>query len=166
MRPMHPQGPAFVRRRAFVRAGFSLVELIVVLAVTATLVAMVMPRWAEATARRRVDLAAARIMADVRLARSLARASSAEVTITFNVASHAYTVSGVPDMRTKDGELVVLLREDPYRVTLAAADFGGGQVAVFNAYGMLVDNGEVMVTAGDYARIVRFDGPYGEASVK
>src|SRR5688500_12739493 len=55
--------------------GFSLIELVLVVATIAVLSAIAVPKYADAMNRYRVDLAAKRVVADFALARSSARGS-------------------------------------------------------------------------------------------
>lgn len=162
----HPPGPAVQRRRAFVRAGFSLAELVVVVAVMAITAAVVMPRWGGAVARRRVDAAASRIAADFRLARAHAKAASTETFVEFSDAKQWYIIAALPDVQSGAGQYTVLLGEDPYRVSITAVDFKGESGPRFNAFGYLLNEGEVTIAAGDHARTVALVGPSGEITIR
>lgn len=165
MRRKHPPGPAVQRRRAFVRAGFSLIELIVVMAVIGVVAAMVVPRWGGSLARSRVNAAANRIAADIRLARAHARASSAETTVEFDSGKGFYIIPAIPDPRTKSGVMTVDLSADPYRVTIVSANFGGDASARYNAFGYIQKEGKVEVSAGSYSCTVTLRGASGEPEI-
>lgn len=144
------------------RPGFSLVELVMVMAILAVMAAIAIPRYAQAAARYRAALAAHRVVVDLALARDRARSSSTSRTITFDLAAHRYSmVHGL----TAAIEAVVELDLAPYAVTIESADFGGDAVVKFNGYGQPDSGGVVQVRCGDTWRSVVLDAASGEAVV-
>lgn len=73
--------------------GFTLVELIVVLAVLAVVAAMAMPAFSDLMVRRRLEGAANELSADLQYARSQAVSASSDVTFATSGTS-GYTITG------------------------------------------------------------------------
>ncbi len=118
--------------------GFTLVELVLVMVITGVLAAIAMPRFAQASANQRLEAAADRVVADLKLASTRARAASAPATMTFDRDAGKYQLDAVAG-----NAFTVELDEMPYGVTFESVDFGGTTVAAFNAYGMPVNAGSV-----------------------
>ncbi len=153
-RPGRTTGPRraapFVGRAA---RGFSLVELVLVLAVIAALAGLAMPRWSASAARYRADQAALRVVADLRLVRDAARTGGAAQRLAFTADSAVYTSTiAAPD--GLGGTLRVDLGRDPYRATVRRADFGGATTAQFGAFGTPAAPGWVLLQGGAEARVI------------
>jgi prepilin-type N-terminal cleavage/methylation domain-containing protein len=125
--------------------GFSLVELLVVLAIISVTAAIAVPRYGASIARFRVESAARRVGADLTYARSVARSSSASTTVSFNAATEVYVVAGAAHMNTRAAGYQVNLAADPYLATILSADFGGDGQVSFDGYGRPDDAGTVVV---------------------
>ena len=139
-----------------------MIELVVVLTVAGTMAAIAIPRMGNAAARYQVDFAARKVVLDLDRARSNARLTGAAQTVTFNLVTHAYVVTGGTGMASGFG---VVLAGDPYKCKVAAADFGGGSpVAAFDAYGLPSAGGTVTLQAGSLTRTVTLDAASGKAS--
>jgi prepilin-type N-terminal cleavage/methylation domain-containing protein len=147
------------RRRG--RRAFSLLEMVVVLAVGATMASIAIPRMGNAAARYKVDFAARKVVADLDRARSNARLTGAAQTVTFNLTTHRYVVTGGTGMASG---LTVDLAGDPYKCRVTAADFGGSAVATFDAYGLPAAGGTVTLASGSLTRTVTLDAASGKAS--
>lgn len=143
--------------------GFSLLELVLVMAIVATVAAIALPRWGHAVARYRAEAAAHRIAADLGLARATARADSHSVTVTFNVAGNSYGMDGVESLQGAPGSASVSLSDEPYRSTLLAAAFGGDPVVVFDGWGVADSGGTVTISCGSVTRTVQLDPGTGVA---
>src|SRR3954468_24220391 len=89
--------------------AFSLFELLFVIAIIAIVAAMAMPRYGRSVARYRAECAAKRVAADLALARSTAKAVSAERIVTFNTVAGSYTLGAVRHLDHSSA---------PYTVTL------------------------------------------------
>lgn len=148
------------------RRGYSLFELVVVLALVALVAALAVPRYVSSVARYRAEAAARRIVADLALARAKAKAASATQVVTFNPATGSYSVTGVRDLDLKAGVYTVSLSRSPYNVSIDYADFGGVPQAKFNMYGSAPFGGKVVVRAGDYACTVALNADDGLAKVQ
>jgi len=148
------------------RRGFSLLEIVFVVAIFAVLAAMAVPRYGRATARYRADVAARRIAADIALTRKSARSAGAKRTLSFSVASGEYSVAGLADLRDSSADYRVDLKARPYEARMLSADFGGDAELVFDGYGAPDSGGRVRVQVGEAVRTVLFDANTCEATVQ
>ncbi|MEZ6234697.1 MAG: GspH/FimT family protein [Phycisphaerales bacterium] len=134
------------------RPGFSLMELVTVVAIMAIMAAIAMPRMAEAAARRDLDAAAQRLVADLRHAQQHALASSTNISVTFNTDSDGYTVDA-PDPISGAASYTVDLAVASGRADLRASTLAGG-VATFDANGLATTTGVIEFGVGRYRRSV------------
>ena len=148
------------------RAGFSLAETTIVLAIVAIFSAMAAPRYASSMARYRADLAARRIAADLVLARSEARMSGASRTVVFNPTARTYQLVGVTALNNSAGDYAVDLADDAYRASSLTADFNGQAQVTFDAYGAASDGGAVAIVVGELQRTITLDGPTGKVGIQ
>lgn len=146
--------------------GFSLLELLLVLAIMATLTAIAIPRYQGSLARYRADLAAHRIVADLTQAQSSARAASASRTVTFSIAGNTYQIPELSSLDGNSGSYSVALSERPYEAGLVSANFGGDAQIVFNGWGIPDSGGTVTLAVGTEQRTVALDTETGRASIE
>jgi prepilin-type N-terminal cleavage/methylation domain-containing protein len=132
------------------RRAFSLMELVVVLAIVAITAAIAAPRYANAIARYRAETAARRVAADLAYARSLARQTSADQTVVFDPPTDVYTLAGVDDPDRPGQPYTVALADRPYHADLTAASFGGVKSVTFDGFGTPSSGGTVTIRVGDY----------------
>lgn len=141
--------------------GFSLLELIVVLAILTTVAAVAIPRYSGALETYRVDASATRVAADLTRARMRARSGSAPVTVTFSLSDHTYAISGISaEMATVD------LTQPPYASELVSVDFGGQVKITFDGFGNPASDGTIVVGSGTATKTVLLDGTLGSAEVQ
>lgn len=152
--------------RAGRRGGFSLVELVLVLMITATLAAIALPRYSAALARYRVAAAARRVVADLALAQQWARTRSAAVTLTVDTATNSYEIPSLGALNHRGGAYVVRLGQAPYQVKVQSAVFGGDGSITFNGYGIPDSAGEVVVALKSFSAKVSVDATTGRATVQ
>lgn len=143
-------------------AGFSIVELAIVVLILAVVMAVVVPMAADSAAYRRTHSSARKLIADLALARAEAVRSEATVTVTFYVAGDYYRTTadhGLP----RHIESAVVLARPPYEVDLLSADFDGSTQLEFDPYGQASAAGTVRLGAGSYVVIVTVDQESGLA---
>lgn len=148
------------------RHAFSLLELVLVLAIIATFAAIAAPRYAASAARYRADLAARRIVADLELCRSSAKAASSSRTVVFTVSTSQYRISDFASLDGKSGSYIVELAERPYEATLVSVDFAGDTEVKFDGWGIPNNAGTVIVSVVSEQRTVTVDAETGKATVQ
>jgi prepilin-type N-terminal cleavage/methylation domain-containing protein len=153
------------RRAATRNSGFTLIEVLLVLAIVAIFGAVAAPRYGRAAGRYRADLAARRVVADLRLAQSCAKAASAARTVSFSTATNQYQLLNVPSADGVSGDYRVVLSSEPYRADLVSANFNGSSQVVFSGWGLPNNGGTVVVSAGAQQRTVVVDGGTGRVSI-
>lgn len=154
------------RRARTAKAGFSLFEIVLVLAILAVVAAVAAPRYGRASGRYRADLAARRVVADLRLAQSCAKAASCSRTVSFSTATGRYQLLDIPALDGTPGDYTVVLSAEPYRADLTNVNFDGSPEIVFNGWGLPDKGGTVMLSAGGEQRTVAVDGVTGRISVQ
>jgi len=155
------------RRWAGRHGGVSLLELMLVLAIIATFAAMAAPRYGRAAARYRLDLAARRVTADLRLARAHAKVASSSRTVSFSAATEQYQLLNVPALDGASGTYTVLLSAEPYRAELAAVNLviGASQIT-FSGWGLPDTGGTVVLSAGGQQKTVTVAADTGQVSIQ
>ena len=157
-------------RAVFVPAGhgrgFSLTELIIVLAIMGIIAAVAAPRYGYAIARYRVDTAARRIASDFNTVAALARASSSERAVTFKLSGNFYVITGLRDIATGASDTVVDMKAEPYKATIVSVDAGGDERLFYNGFGLPDSDAKIVVQVGGYIKTVIVDPATGRASVQ
>lgn len=148
----HTSRPA--RRRA---AGFTLLELVIVMLVLAILWAAAAPRYHATLARMRAETTARRLAADLRQARSNAKRDSASRTVQFYVADNRYVLSGATRLNRRGGAYEVDLDAPEHQTEIVSASFGGGDTVTFDFYGRPDNAGSVVIECGGAQRTVAVD---------
>lgn len=159
----HRSRPARGRVRASSSAAFSLIELVIVMVILASVGAMAMPRMQNSIQRTRVESAAVRLTHDLEHSRSLARTSGEAQRIVFSVvgSTSLYTLLDAESLRISSDPFTVELSGEPYHVSIDSVDFGGDATIVFNGYGLPDTGGEVQLSSGGHQATVVVEHPSG-----
>ncbi|HEX7009246.1 MAG TPA: GspH/FimT family pseudopilin [Phycisphaeraceae bacterium] len=143
--------------------GWSLLELVLVMAILAVISAIAVPRFAAAQANYRAQCAARRLAADLELARAVARQTSRACTARLDLTRHTLTLEG-PPWPSKQPH-VTRLSEPPYEARILKADLGGDTTLTFDGLGQPDSSGTIVVGAGDASCTVHLDASTGRASI-
>lgn len=141
------------------RRGFTLIELIMVLAIVGVIAMIAAPRYSSSLWNYRADAAAQRLVADLQLARDTARLTSRSGTISFIAAFVGqYTILNVAPLDTGSGTYVVNLSREPYRAIMDSVTISGGGLAlIFDGFGLPRDTAVITIRCGPMRRVVRVD---------
>ncbi|MEX2670994.1 MAG: prepilin-type N-terminal cleavage/methylation domain-containing protein [Phycisphaeraceae bacterium] len=150
-------------RRAF---AFSLIELVMVVAIISVVAAVAVPRFSGAERRYRVESAAGRVAADLAYVARTARARASSQAVDFALASDSYASSARPLDEGPDEPYVVRLDRAPYRATLVAVDLDGTTGLIFDGYGMPDRSGTITVGVGDSLRTITVDAETGSVTLE
>lgn len=151
-----------------VRSGFSVIELVIVLAIIATLAAIAMPRYTTSLANYRADAAARRVAADFAYARSRAIAGSTSQSVVFTKSINSYQLTGATNPDKPSAAFVVSLAAEPYKAVIDDINFGGTGATSFtiNGHGYPDKGGFVVVRVGQVTRRVVLSRAHGTTEVQ
>ncbi len=150
-------------KRAAGPRAYTLLELVLVVVIIAMAATMAAPRIHRSIQRQRIEAAANRVAADLRMARRRAMAQSASVAIEFDVTKgeSAYQVN-MPHPDHPDAKYRVILTLEPYLVTISSAVFGADAELIYDGFGVPDSNGQVVLVLGDHRRVITIDASAGE----
>ncbi|MEM8756329.1 MAG: prepilin-type N-terminal cleavage/methylation domain-containing protein [Planctomycetota bacterium] len=132
--------------------GFSLIELVAVVAVTGVLAAVAIPRFAAGNARYRVEAAANRIVADLGIAAATSAASARHRDIVFDVGGDTYVMLNIAS-GGRTTHRWHNLSGPPYSANILRASFGPNlAVHRTDAAGAAEEDGVIVVSVGRYGR--------------
>lgn len=147
--------------------GFSLLELVLVLAIIATTAAIAVPRYANSLTRYRAEMAAHRIVADLEYAQAAARAASSSQSVVFYPATDRYELTGLEHPDHPGSPYEIDLNEPPFQTDLTGVVFGSNsEKVVFDGFGLPDNGGTLKVRTGERVRTIAVDAETGEASVQ
>lgn len=104
-------------------SGFSLLEIVLVVAIIAVMATIAAPRFGMAQTRYRADLAAQRIAADLAYLQTLARQGILTGMAIFEINDDQYFLEQIPDMDRPEQEYQVDLSDPQYGADLISATF-------------------------------------------
>ncbi len=141
--------------------GFSLIELMIVVAIMAVLAAIAAPRVSNTLRRQRLDMASRRLMADLELVRSQAIRDGANRSLTLSVGGQYYSLSAEVGMGLGNR---VDLNAAPYDgVRLVGTSFNPTEV-VFNRLGLPQAGGAITLKAGFEQAVITVSFASGRVS--
>jgi prepilin-type N-terminal cleavage/methylation domain-containing protein len=156
-----------IRRR---QPAFSLLELVIVLAIMTILASMALPRFGSAAVRQRADAAARRVVGDLEFARHRASQTSASQKVDFDVGGNRYRLPGFRDPDRPSSDYEVRLGEEPYNAAILSVDFASNTSLEFDGFGLPVGlggtPGEVILQVGVESRTIKVDPDTGEAELQ
>ncbi len=145
------------------RAAFTLIEMVTVMAIIATLAALTVPRFGRSLELRRAEGAARLVAADVLRAREFSRISGTPHSIAFNTLTSAYTI----DMPDPDHPRVNYSVSLPFMfgVVVTSASFNSSPTLSFTSEGLPSAGGTVTVAAGRIARTITINAVSGQPTI-
>ena len=160
--------PIRVRVAPARRGGFTLLDMVLTVAIIATMAAVAVPRYGQSVARYRADLAARRIVADLDLIRMRARAQGTYESATFYTSSDYYRMISGVDLDDILNEYSVYLAKAPYHADIVEAEFryGTRNYMRYGNYGQPYWGGYVVIRVGDVQKKILVDEDTGRAYVE
>ena len=145
-------------------AGFTLIELVLVILILGILGAVAAPRYAEALDATYARAAAVRVEIDLKYARQLAQQTSSSKTVTFDIAANRYTLDEVESRDRPNEDYIVTLTDDEFNAEINSVDFSGETSVTFDIYGHADNSGTVAVQSGGHIETVVIDA-LGQVSI-
>lgn len=146
--------------------GFTLIDLILSLAVIVIVAAIATPRYYNSLTRYRADAAARRVAADMALTQRTAKSTGASKTISFDSVNNRYQISSLTKLDNSDEPYIVNLQDPPYQAQLGLIDLGGDWKVTFDGFGLPDSGGFVDVQAGDVSYRVTLNAETGATSIE
>ena len=150
-------------RFARARCAFTIIELVIVLLIMGILTAVAAPTFFDSLLFHRVESAARRVKADLELARTQARLTSASQSITF--ANSTYTLSNTKSLDNPNAVYSVDLTKQPYSLDSATANFSNLTKVAFDGYGTPTSGGTVVLVAKSHTCTVTLNGTTGDVTI-
>jgi prepilin-type N-terminal cleavage/methylation domain-containing protein len=141
--------------RVAARGAFTLVELIVVIAILAAVATLAIPRFANSHNVERLTAALRRVEADLLNARTLATQRSAAHMVEFNEPARSYRVRAGTVASPGPIEYTVDLAAEPYGLTQVVLGSFSSASVVFDGYGRPAVGGKITLRLADLE--VEFD---------
>jgi prepilin-type N-terminal cleavage/methylation domain-containing protein len=144
--------------------AFTIIELVIVLLVMSIFAAASAPAFIDSLLFHRVETAARRVKADIDYTRQRARLTSTAQTLTFTN-NATYTISGAKSLDNATRTYAVNLKESPYSLDSATANFSGTLVLTFDGYGAPASGGTVVVAAKSHQCTVSVNSVTGVVTI-
>ncbi len=135
--------------------GFSLLELVLVLVIIATVSGIALPRMSNSADISRANQAIDRIEATLEKARATARSRSRNVSVRIKADNEQVKTSLVSGSTLSK----FYLDFSPYDANVVATTFGNDETIIFNGFGMHDDGGTVSITVGSTSRTLTIADP-------
>jgi prepilin-type N-terminal cleavage/methylation domain-containing protein len=134
--------------------GFSLLELVLVIVIIATIAGIALPRMSSSTNISRADQAMDRIEATLNKAREMARSRSTSVSVRFRTSSERLKIIIGGSTVEK-----IFLESSPYYADMTAASFGTDKYIIYNGFGMQDTGGTASIAVGSAKRTLTVADP-------
>lgn len=141
--------------------AFSLVELILVVAIIGVVSAIAMPRLGSVLDTHRVDQAASKLANDLELLRTAARASTTTTQLTVSGKNSTWRLSGLADTAPGSPESTVNLTQAPYFATFDNNLVPDEYQLTFDANGVPSETFKFVIRSGAQSRFVTVYRPGG-----
>lgn len=145
------------------RRAFTIFEMVVVLLIMGIFTAVTAPTFFDSMLFHRVESAARRVKADLELARTQARLTSSNQSITF--LSSTYTISNSKHLDKSGSAYYVDLTKQPYLLDSATANFSNVATVSFDGYGTPSSGGTVVLKAKLHTCTVTLDAITGNVTI-
>jgi prepilin-type N-terminal cleavage/methylation domain-containing protein len=145
-----------------VRRAYTLIEVIMVVAIMGIILTIATPYFAQLSARQRLQLSANRVMAELKFAASVARATGLARTATVNTTAGSLTLAITP---TPTNTQTLNLSKWPHQLSSLDANFGGAKTVTFNLYGQPQTAGTITLRIGQQTKTVSVSSTTGEVTI-
>jgi prepilin-type N-terminal cleavage/methylation domain-containing protein len=146
------------------RPGFSLLELVIVMAIMAAVSAIGILRYSNSLSRYRVESACARVISDLKVAQTLARTTSSSRTVRFDTARAIYQIYTDAELAADKPGATVSLGNDPYRASMRVDGLPGNTIS-FDGRGEGNAGAIVVLRSGNREKAVILEPGFGRAYV-
>jgi type II secretion system protein H len=150
------------------RNAFSLIELVLVIAIMSVLAAMAIPRYAHASQRHQVEAAARRLVCDLEFAQRRARLTASPRTVQFDLAAATYAIAEESSLNRANTAYVARLAEEPYKAQIASTTLtpAASPTVTYNGFGYASTSGTVTLRVGSFTRVVVIDPGFAIARLQ
>ncbi len=145
--------------------GFSLVELVVVVTITAILAAVAVPKISHGLSAQGLRTAAQRVASDLAYARTMARNRGRATEVHFSTGTTQYSMPGTPSPNG-DSEYLVDLADTPNPAQIEAVDFGGEAFVSFDLYGVPSSGGSISLSSGSSTKTLTVNATTGQVTIQ